>query len=115
MPVAEVNLADVKLSSPAMRMPDGLIAAGADYPAIRAALKAAAGLPPGYAEANLDRAREGFITASGTFVSRSAALSLAVWCGQLERGKSTSPDMLTPGDLVEYAEFLGGSGEGKKP
>lgn len=106
MPVIEAKYKGMYVASPAMRLPDGLICAGQDYPTIRAALEAKG------AESNmtaldikeaLDAATEGFITDGGRFVGRGPALSMAVWSWQLSRGASASPNELTPGDPVDYA------------
>jgi hypothetical protein len=113
MPVVEVKYKGMYVASPALRLADGLICAGQDYPTIRAALEAkgaGANMTASDIKEALDSASEGFITDGGRFVGRGAALSMAVWSGQLARGASASPNELTPGDPVDYAA-CGGEGE----
>lgn len=110
MPVLKIMPGSgLRVASPALLLLGGVTAAGPGYGEIRAAVKAA--LPPGDAEAALSGAAEGFVTTGGRFVTGPAALSAALWCGQMEKGAGASPDTLAPGDPVAYAARETGKAE----
>lgn len=103
MPVIEPRYKGMYIASPAIQLGGDMLCAGESYEVIKEGLRAECVKRGVAVEPALHDAKEGFITDSGRFVSKSAALSMAVWDGQIKRGDSASPNELAPGDPVDYA------------